>query len=126
MDILPGIPGVETLLPLIYTQGVAQGRIELPRLVQILAENPAKIYGLWPRKAAGPGSDADLVVYNPEPRWQLDDTRFTPWPATPVLPVCGFRAGGAHHVARPEPGSGRKILGRRGQGQFVPAGWHVM
>lgn len=75
LDILPGIPGVETLLPLIYTHGVAEGRIDLPRMVQLLAENPARIFGLWPRKGnLVPGADADLVVYNPDSRTELADS----------------------------------------------------
>lgn len=124
LDILPGIPGVETLLPLIYTQGVAQGRIELPRLVQILAENPAKIYGLWPRKGRlAPGSDADLVVYNPEPRWQLDDTKvhsmagYTSFAGMWIQGRVELTMLRGQNLAREG-----KFLGRRGQGQFVPAG----
>ncbi len=62
-----GLPGVETLLPLMFT--TFQERIELPRLVQLLSENPARLFGLYPRKGAiQPGSDADLVIYDPEPR----------------------------------------------------------
>lgn len=74
LDVLPGIPGVETLLPLIYTYGVAPGRIQLHHLIQLLSENPARIFGLWPRKGRlEPGADADLVVYDPQPRWTLTD-----------------------------------------------------
>jgi len=63
-----GLPGVQTLLPLMFTYGVAQGRLTLPRLVEMLSTNPARIWGLWPRKGAlWPGFDADVVIYDPRP-----------------------------------------------------------
>ncbi len=61
-----GLPGMETLLPLMATYGVAEGRIGWTDLVRLLAANPAQIYNLYPRKGALiPGADADIVVYNP-------------------------------------------------------------
>ncbi len=61
-----GSPQMETLLPLVYDGGVNQGQIGLVRLVQVLAENPARIFGLYPRKGTiAVGSDADLVVFDP-------------------------------------------------------------
>ena len=63
-----GLPGLETLLPLMATYGVGDGRIDWPDLVRLLAANPARIYNLWPRKGALlPGSDADIVLYDPTP-----------------------------------------------------------
>ncbi|MFQ5770333.1 MAG: dihydropyrimidinase [bacterium] len=61
-----GLPGVETLFPLMYTYGVIKGRISLERMVQVLAKNPARIFGLYPRKGAIEiGADADLVIWEP-------------------------------------------------------------
>jgi dihydropyrimidinase len=61
-----GSPQIETLLALTYDGGVNQGRIGLVRLVQVLCENPARIFGLYPRKGTiAVGSDADLVVFDP-------------------------------------------------------------
>jgi dihydropyrimidinase len=61
-----GSPQMETLLPLVYDGGVNRGRISLVRLVQVLCENPARIFGLYPRKGTiAPGTDADLVVFDP-------------------------------------------------------------
>ena len=58
-----GVPGVETLLPLMLSEGVNKGRISLFRLCEVLCEKPAKIYGLYPRKGViSVGSDADLVI----------------------------------------------------------------
>lgn len=61
-----GSPQVETVLPLTYDGGVNQGLISVVRLVQVLCENPARIFGLYPRKGTiAVGSDADLVVFDP-------------------------------------------------------------
>jgi dihydropyrimidinase len=69
-----GLPGLETLLPLLVTYGVAEGRIGWPDLVRLLARNPAQLYGLWPRKGVlRPGADADVVLYDPEPESILSD-----------------------------------------------------
>ncbi len=74
LEVLPGIPGVETLLPLTYTYGVERKRFSLSRLIQLLSENPARIFGLYPRKGSlQEGSDADLIVYDPGPQWYLQD-----------------------------------------------------
>jgi dihydropyrimidinase len=70
----PGIPGVETTLPLIYTFGVEAGAIEMADLVRLLAANPARIFGLWPRKGrVEPGADADLVLFDPSAEGVLND-----------------------------------------------------
>ncbi len=60
-----GSPGVETRLPLIFSAGVATGRITINRFVELVATNPAKIMGLYPRKGVlEVGADADLVLWN--------------------------------------------------------------
>jgi dihydropyrimidinase len=61
-----GIPGIDTLLKVVYSEGVNQGRLTMPRLVAVLSEQPAKIFGLYPRKGAIiEGSDADVVLWDP-------------------------------------------------------------
>lgn len=61
-----GLPGVEHRGVLLYTHGVAAGRISPSGLCRVLSENPAKLYGCWPRKGViSPGSDGDVVVYDP-------------------------------------------------------------
>ena len=61
-----GLPGVETRGELIYSYGVAPKRITAQRMCLALSENPAKLYGLFPRKGhLRPGADADIVVYDP-------------------------------------------------------------
>jgi dihydropyrimidinase len=62
-----GAPGVETRLVLLHEFGVRSGRFDLNRLVELTATNPAKLFGLYPRKGTiAPGADADLVVFDPE------------------------------------------------------------
>ena len=61
-----GLPGVETRGELIYSYGVAAKRISAQRMCLALSENPARMYGLFPRKGhLRPGADADIVVYDP-------------------------------------------------------------
>lgn len=61
-----GMPGVETRGVLLYTYGVAKNRITAERMVELLSETPAKLYGVYPRKGRiAEGADADIVVYDP-------------------------------------------------------------
>jgi len=61
-----GMPGVETRGSVIFSEGVAAGRITKEKMCEVLSENPAKLYGLYPRKGVlREGSDADLVILNP-------------------------------------------------------------
>ena len=61
-----GMPGIEHRVNLLYTCGVKRGRLDLHRFVDVASTQAAKIFGLFPRKGAiQPGSDADLVVYDP-------------------------------------------------------------
>lgn len=69
---LCGAPGVEMLLPLMYSEGVAKGRISLATLNRILMETPARFSSLYPQKGClNPGSDADLVIFDPNQKWTV-------------------------------------------------------
>ncbi|WP_201259971.1 amidohydrolase family protein [Tissierella sp. P1] len=62
-----GGPGVENRFKLIYTYGVKENRIGMEKLVEIISENPARVFGLYPKKGIiKEGSDADIVIFNPE------------------------------------------------------------
>jgi dihydropyrimidinase len=64
-----GGPGIENRLHMIHEFGVRAGRITLNRMVELLATNPAKLFGLYPRKGTiTVGADADIVVFDPEKR----------------------------------------------------------
>ena len=67
-----GGPGIENRLQMIHEFGVRTGRITLNRMVELLATNPAKLFGLYPRKGTlTVGSDADIVVFDPEKKVTL-------------------------------------------------------
>ncbi|MDE1161469.1 MAG: dihydropyrimidinase [Acidobacteriaceae bacterium] len=60
-----GIPGLAARLPIVYTRGVHEGRIQLRKFVDLVSSNPAKLFGLYPQKGAiAVGSDADLVLWD--------------------------------------------------------------
>jgi dihydropyrimidinase len=62
-----GGPGIENRLQMIHEFGVRGGRISLNRMVELLATNPAKLFGLYPRKGTiAVGSDADVVIFDPQ------------------------------------------------------------
>lgn len=63
----PGTENLQTMLPMLYSEGVRTGRLSLGRLVEVTATNAAKLFGLYPRKGTiAVGSDADIVVFDPD------------------------------------------------------------
>jgi len=67
-----GAPGIETRMSLVFDGGVRTGKIGLNRFVELTSTSPAKIFGLFPRKGTvAPGSDADLVVFDPNRKVRL-------------------------------------------------------
>ena len=102
-----GAPGVELRLVLLYTYGVAAKRMSAERFVAVTAENAARYFGLYPRKGTLlPGSDADIVVYDPRPRWTVshdqlhDNVDYTPYEGLQIQGrVCDVFLRG-HHVVR--------------------------
>jgi len=61
-----GFPGLSTRLPLLFT-AVKKGKMELERMVKLICENPARVFGLFPKKGTiAVGSDADFVIFDPE------------------------------------------------------------
>jgi dihydropyrimidinase len=85
-----GIPSIEDRVHLLYTHGVATGRIDLHRFVDVASTRAAKLFGLFPRKGTiQPGADADLVVFDPNKRgtisartqkMNVDYSAFEGWP----------------------------------------------
>ncbi|MBN1178649.1 MAG: amidohydrolase family protein, partial [Anaerolineae bacterium] len=117
-----GSPQIETLLPLTYDGGVNRGRISLVRMVQVLCENPARIFGLYPRKGTiAVGSDADLVVFDPHRSFtiaaanQHSNVGYTLYEGREVLgwPEMSFQRG------QPVLQDG-EIVAQTGQGRFMP------
>ena len=121
MDLPYGLPGVETLLPLLYSEGVAGGRIPLEELPRLLAEGPARIFGLYPRKGTLlAGGDADIVIFDPDREWKISarelsmPTDFSPYEGRPVK-------GKVHAtISRGEVIYNEgKFTGKRGRGRFI-------
>lgn len=117
-----GSPQVETVLPIAYDEGVNKGRLSLIRLVQVLSENPARIFGLYPRKGTiAVGADADLVVFNPARRFtitaenQHSNVGYTLYEGRTVLgwPEMSFQRG------RPVLEEG-EIVVAPGRGEYLP------
>ena len=89
-----GLPGVETRGVLLYTAGVAAGRITKEQMCALLSENPARLYGAYPRKGVlAVGSDADIVVYDPEADAVI--TAESQHSAAGYTPYEGFRTRGS-------------------------------
>ncbi|MEK9164914.1 MAG: dihydropyrimidinase [Chloroflexota bacterium] len=62
-----GVPGIEDRMPILMTYGVGAGKISMNRLVELCCTNPAKIFGLYPRKGTlAVGADADVVIWDPK------------------------------------------------------------
>lgn len=81
-----GFPGLSTRLPLMYT-AVKEGRLKLEQMVRLICENPARIFGLYPKKGVlMPGSDADLIIIDPNKKGTIDkDKMFTKCKASAVV-----------------------------------------
>jgi dihydropyrimidinase len=97
-----GIPGVETRLPILFSEGVMKGRISLQRFAALTATNHARLYGLYPRKGSiVVGGDADLTLWDPTVRRTIRQADlhhgadYTPWEGFEVTgwPVATFLRG---------------------------------
>lgn len=88
-----GMPGAQERPALMYHFGVNEGRITLEQMCKLLAENPAKLYHLYPKKGViAEGSDADIVVWNPDADWTL--SAGTQQSASDYCPLEGTRLKG--------------------------------
>jgi dihydropyrimidinase len=118
-----GAPGIETLLTLIHSEGVAKGRITPERMVDLLATTPARRFGLASKGALEVGRDADLVLFDPAARrtMRAADLHHT----SDYTPYEGIEVSGAVRSVfvrgRPVIRDGA-FVGRRGAGAFVERG----
>jgi len=85
-EIANGVPGIELRLPLLFSEGVGQGRLDLNAFVALTATNHAKLYGLYPKKGTiAVGSDADIAIWDPERETTItagmlhDNVGYTPY-----------------------------------------------
>lgn len=121
LDILAGIPGSETLLPLVYSYGVSRGYFDIKNMVNILSTNPAKIFGLYPEKGSlEVGTDADLVIFDPLKKITLTDNQ--QHSAAGYTPFAGIEV-----IGYPETTilrgkiivDNNKFYGKKGMGKFL-------
>jgi dihydropyrimidinase len=122
-----GLPGVQDRLPVMWTTGVGAGRLTPEQFVALNCTNPAKIFGLYPRKGALlPGSDADIAIWDPQKkvkygvelsRQRTDYNLYEGWELTGYPEKVFLR--GELIV------DGEKWLGRRGTGQFLKRNAHA-
>jgi allantoinase len=121
-DNASGAPGVEVLVPMLYSQGVAKGRLSIHDLARLLSQRPAEIFGLWPRKGQiHIGGDADLMIIDPAAEWTLDERKllssagwspYHGWPMQGKVTKTILRGQVVF-----EDG---EVVGQPGVGQFVP------
>ncbi|MDQ7779769.1 MAG: dihydropyrimidinase [Planctomycetota bacterium] len=116
-----GAPGIETRLPLMFSEGPRRGRISLNRFVEVVSTAPAKLFGLYPRKGAiAPGSDADIVILEPKSTQTLSAK--TLHQNVDYCPYEGMEIAGRVRTVlsrgTPIVKHGR-FIGKRGTGQFV-------
>jgi dihydropyrimidinase len=113
---------LQVQLPLLYSEGVRKGRITLERMVALTSTDPAKLFGLYPRKGTiAVGSDGDVVVWDPNLKRTIRDedqlanakfSIFSGWEVT-GWPIVTIRRGEVVY-------QGGKILGEAGSGQLAP------
>ncbi len=123
-NLRPGGENLQTMLPMLYSEGVRTGRISLSRFVEVLATNPAKLFGLYPRKGTiAVGGDADVVIFDPDLarvitadmlKSHADYSVYEGWEVT-GWPVLTLRRGEV--VFRDDA-----VIGRPGSGQLVRRG----
>ena len=116
-----GIPGIETRLNLLFSEGVEKKRISLPQFVNLISTSPAKLFGLFPKKGClEPGADADIVLFDPRKRWTMNQNTLhmaTDWTAYEDIKITGkiikVFSRGELIVEK------NKCLGKKGRGQFL-------
>jgi dihydropyrimidinase len=119
-----GAPGIETMLMLLHSEGVAKGRISLERMVDVLSTGTARMFGLANKGAVTPGKDADLVVFDPKRKFTISQKKlhqrvdYTPWEGVEVtgMPEVVYSRG--KRVAE-WAGTQMKFVGEAGRGKFV-------
>lgn len=116
-----GLPGLETMVPLVYSLGVKPGRISLNRLVELCSTNPARMMGMGDRKGhIAPGFDADIAIIDPSRTKEIDWKQMhsrCDW-----SPYQGMKLGGFARTTLLRGTvivDGYKYVGRKGQGQFI-------
>lgn len=116
-----GAPGVETLLPLMFSEGVRKKGLSPVKLAQVLAKNPAQRFGIYPRKGhIALGADADFAIINPHLTWKIKEEEMHS--SAKWTPFAGLTIQGkvVHTILRGKVVyDGQKVIGEPGYGQFI-------
>lgn len=123
-DVANGCPGIEMRLPVLFTLGVASGRISLEQFVRVTSTLPADIFGIGDRKGRiTPGHDADIAILDPEqrqiisPESDYGDIGYNPYSGIEVTGIVDTT------LLRGKPVVSKgKFLGHAGQGRFLTRG----
>ena len=125
----PGVADLDTLLPMLFSEGVGKGRISLHRFVEATSTNAARLFGLFPRKGTiAVGSDADITIWDPDETRALDarsmqtNSDFTPYEGWEVKgwPSVTISRGEVVYRGGQIVGQlGRGLLARRGRSQML-------
>lgn len=126
MELRQGVADLETCLPMLFSAGVKTGRLSLEQFVAVTSTNPAKLFGLYPRKGAiAVGADADLVVWDPALTRTVDGSDmhsrsdFSPYDGWQVTGWPRFTISRGEVVAE-----GSAVTARPGRGKRAPRGPH--
>ena len=116
-----GLPGLETRLPLLFTYGVLKNKLSINKFVELTATNPAKIYGLYPRKGTvAVGSDADLVIWNTKVKKKITNkdlhhnVDYTPYEGKEINTLANTVISRGTIVVK-----NQKLLSKMGHGKFL-------
>ena len=116
-----GMPGLETLMPIVYTHGVLKKRLSMRQFVDKCCTAPAKIMGLYPRKGViKSGADADIAIIHPKKKIKVDHREMetnADWSPYQGWPLAGFAETTFSRGARIV--EDYRFVGRNGHGQFL-------
>jgi allantoinase len=116
-----GLPGVELLLPLFFSEGVVARGLDLLKFVDLISAGAAKRYGLYPQKGSLlVGADADITVLDPDQKWVISGENCRS--AATISPYEGMTVNGRvvqSFVRGSEVFDGKEVVGKAGYGRFV-------
>lgn len=117
-----GLPGVEVLVPLLYSAGVVKRGLDIHSFARLISTNPAQRYGLYPRKGALlVGADADIMVLDPQASYAVSGSQMQSLATT--SPYEGMQVTGRvtrTFVRGTEVFNGQSVTGQSGHGKFIP------
>ncbi len=121
-ELRQGMAELETMLPVLWSEGVAKGRLSVARFVEVTSTTAAKLFGLYPRKGTiAPGADADLVVWNPDETRVVDGSTmhsragYSPYDGWEITGWPDLTISRGEIVAR-----GTEVVGAPGRGRLAP------